>query len=510
VQKAIGIVALAIATVTAPGQHPSVSGGPQHLLIRVGLAEKFQRPASGRLLILLSKGTGKERLAFARVRSDTWVAAREVKALAPGAEVVIDADDLTFPTGFSRVPPGHYQIQAFLDVNHRYAYAGIQPGTLFSNVQTLTVWRPDASEPLALTLDQEVPGTDPVLPPGIEPIKYQSAALTAFWGRPIDITGYVVLPPSYLTSTRTTYPTVYWTHGFGGTPATIERLAEERYSRLMASKEIPEMIWVMLNESFSTGTVEFADSVNNGPWGFALTRELIPNLERQYRMDARPNGRFLTGHSSGGWATLWLQVAYPTIFGGTWSTAPDPSDFHNFTGPDIYAPHANVYRHPDGSPWMLMRMDRRDVVSLEDFAKIDTVLGDYGGQFASFEWVFSPKGPDGRPMPLFDRVTGDVDPRVAEYWAAHYDIARKITREWDRAGKDLRGKIHVIVGDADTYRLDESARTLEAAIRPLATGASFTYVPGKTHADLYAKGSDPQALTKEIAAAMYAIARPGK
>ena len=124
------------------------------------------------------------------------------------------------------------------------------------------------------------------------------------------------------------------------------------------------MIWVMLNESFSTGTVEFADSVNNGPWGFALTRELIPNLERQYRMDARPNGRFLTGHSSGGWATLWLQVAYPTIFGGTWSTAPDPSDFHNFTGPDIYAPHANVYRHPDGSPWMLMRMDRRDVVSL--------------------------------------------------------------------------------------------------------------------------------------------------
>ena len=150
------------------------------------MAEKFQRPASGRLLILLSKGTGRERLAFARERSDTWVAAREVKALAPGAEVVIDADDLTFPTGFSRVPPGDYQIQAFLDVNHRYAYAGIQPGTLFSNVQTLTVWRPDASEPLALTLDQEVPGTDPVLPPGIEPIKYQSAALTAFWGRPIE------------------------------------------------------------------------------------------------------------------------------------------------------------------------------------------------------------------------------------------------------------------------------------------------------------------------------------
>ena len=509
-QKAIGIVTLAIATVTAPGQHPLVSSDPQHLLIRVGLAERFQRPASGRLLVLLSKGVGKERLAFARELSDTWVAAREVKALAPGAEVVIDADDLTFPTGFSRVPQGDYQIQAFLDVNHTYAYAGVQPGTLFSNVQTLTAWRPDASKSPTLTLDQEVPGADPVLPPGIEPIRIQSTALTAFWGRPIDITGYVVLSPSYATTTRTTYPTVYWTHGFGVTPATIERVAEQRYRKLMESKEIPEMIWVMLNESFSTGTVEFADSVNNGPWGFALTRELIPSLERRYRMDSKPNGRFLTGHSSGGWASLWLQVAYPAIFGGTWSTAPDPSDFHSFTGPDIYVAHANVYRHADGSPRMLVRLDGRDVASLEDYAKLEAALGDYGGQFASLEWVFSPKGTDGRPMPLFDRVTGDVDPRVADYWAAHYDIARKITREWDRIGKDLRGKIHVIVGDADTYHLDESARMLEAEIRPLATGASFTYVPGKTHSDLYANASDPQALTKEIAAAMYAIARPAK
>ena len=117
---------------------------------------------------------------------------------------------------------------------------------------------------------------------------------------------------------------------------------------------------------------------------------------------------FLTGHSSGGWATLWLQVSYPAIFGGTWSTAPDPSDFRSFTGPDIYAPHANVYRKADGSSWMLVRVDGRDVVSLENYAKLEAVLGDYGGQFASFEWVFSPKGIDRRPMPLFDRATGDV------------------------------------------------------------------------------------------------------
>jgi hypothetical protein len=138
-----------------------------------------------------------------------------------------------------------------------------------------------------------LPGPATPLPAGIRPLKFESPSLTSFWGRPIDITGYVVLPPSYFTSKRRTYPTVYWTHGFGGTLASTEPVAKE-YLGLMASKNMPEMIWVMLNQSFSTGTVEFADSVNNGPWGFALTGELIPRLERMYRMDAKPDGRFLT------------------------------------------------------------------------------------------------------------------------------------------------------------------------------------------------------------------------
>ena len=40
-----------------------------------------------------------------------------------------------------------------------------------------------------------------------------------------------------------------------------------------------------------------------------------------------------------------------------------------------------------------------------------------------------------------------------------------MTREWLRTGKGLRGKIHVIVGDADTFHLDESARLLEGELR---------------------------------------------
>ena len=163
--------------------------------------------------------------------------------------------------------------------------------------------------------------------------------------------------------------------------------------------EFPPMIWILLDESLPGGTHEFADSVNNGPWGHALTTEFIPYFEGIYRTDGKPSSRFLNGHSSGGWATLWLQTRYPAVFGGTWSTSPDPSDFHDFTGVDLYAPHANMYYKADGSLYPIMRDHGQVVATIKTFAQMETVIGPYGGQFESFDWVFSPRGKDGRPQP---------------------------------------------------------------------------------------------------------------
>ena len=140
---------------------------------------------------------------------------------------------------------------------------------------------------------------------------------------------------------------------------------------MMAKGEMPPMIWVFLDHSSATGTHEFADSVNNGPWGKALTRELIPRLEKSYRMDGRASGRFLTGHSSGGWSTLWLQTRYPKLFGGTWSTSPDSSDFHDFTGVDLYAAGANMYRKADDSPYPLVRDKGQVKGTMEQFAGLE-------------------------------------------------------------------------------------------------------------------------------------------
>jgi S-formylglutathione hydrolase FrmB len=276
----------------------------------------------------------------------------------------------------------------------------------------------------------------------------------------------------------------------------------------MAKGQMPPMIWVFLDESSATGTHEFADSVNNGPWGQALTTELIPYLESHYRMDANVNGRFLNGHSSGGWATLWMQTRYPKIFGGTWSTSPDPSDFHDFTGPNLYAPGANVYRKPDGTPWPLVRDKGKVLVTFQQYAQMERVLGPYGGQMASFDWVFSPRGEDGRPEQMFNRDTGDVDPVVVTYWRDHYDIAYRLENNWPTLKPDLDGKIHLYVGTADTFYLDGAAHRLKAVLDGLHAHSDIRFIPGRTHFDLYKVDDDRLAMLKQISWDMYAVARP--
>jgi S-formylglutathione hydrolase FrmB len=481
-----------------------------HLFINVALPPDVHTPASGRLLVFIGPGTGaKEVDTSPFAPTQVYVAAKEVQTWLPGTTVDVDADDLVFPSPLSSAKPGDYQLQAVLDIAHNYNYSGRSSGDPISDVVTLAHWAPGQGIKQTVLLSHIVPDQSSPIHTSeqIQLFEFPSPALTTFWGREISIRGLVVTPPSYRSQPQQTFPTVYYTHGFGGQLKYLMPVAEDLFKR-MAAKKMPEMIWVLLDESNPSGTHEFADSVNNGPWGTALTSELIPHLEAKYRMDANAGGRFLQGHSSGGWATLWLQTRYPKIFGGTWSTSPDSSDFHDFTGPDLYAPHANLYRKPDGSPYPLVRDKGKVIATIEQFAKLEQTIGPYGGQFASFEWVFSPRGPDGRPVPLFNRATGDVDPAVVAYWKDHYDIANLVTRQWTSVGPDLRGKIHVIVGTADTFYLDGAAHKLQAVLEALHADEHFTFIPDRSHFDLYKVHEDSRGLFNQIAAEMYAIARP--
>ncbi len=495
-----------------------------HVILRVSLPAAAAGPASGRVLLFATPVQGGKLPnhvdAGAFDGAAMTVAAQEIASVAPGAGVDIDADTQAYPAGFSALKPGDYALQAVLDTRHDYAYGGRAAGDLASPVVRFTVGGAGAPD---LVLDQTVPAADPWVVPDRAPpifktlvaaakanthaIDFTSPALSKFWGRPMPMRGWVLTPPGYDSKSPKTYPTVYYTHGFGGTVARLI-LPLAYVNAAIVKGEMPPMIWVFLDESSPTGTHEFADSVNNGPWGQALTTELIPALEKQYRMDGKVGSRFLNGHSSGGWATLWLQTRYPSVFGGTWSTSPDPSDFHDFTGIDLYA-GGNAYHRADGTAYPIMRDKGKVLSTFQQFAQLEVVEGSSGGQIASFDWVFSPRGAQGAPVPMFDRVTGVIDPAVVAYWHDHYDIAHVVSRDWPTLKKDLTGKVHVIVGDADTFYLDGAAHKLQAVLDGLHAGAHFTYLPGRTHFDLYAKDGDRQGLLKDIAWEMYAQARPG-
>lgn len=450
------------------------------------------------------------------------VVARDVTSFGPRRTVILDTRATAFPRGLASLPQGDYRVQAVLDRDGDYNYAGRNAGDIVSRV--VTVRMPLSTTP-RIVFDHVVPaapdqfdttGLPPVAAeqiaasrPHLHDERVASPLLSRFAGTSRSIRAWVLTPPGYDPASRTTYPTVYTAGAFG----TNHRLDGQQLSRqwhLMETGAIPPMIWVTLDFSSPTGTTEFADSANNGPWGEALVREVIPALEHRYRMDARPSGRFLTGHSSGGWFALWTMVRYPALFGGSWSSSPDPSDFRDFIGVDLYAPGANMYRDANGAPRPLER-DRKGVrQTIEQAATLEAVLGEKGGQLGSFEWVFSPRRADGTPAPLFDRATGAVDASVAAYWRDHYDIGHRIEADWPALRRDLDGKVHVAVGTADSYYLDGSARRLDAAFRKVGGHADFTYVPDATHnmREIYARDGDAAALWKEMTRTMMAIARP--
>ncbi len=329
--------------------------------------------------------------------------------------------------------------------------------------------------PVVLAAQEAFPQSDT-----LQLFEQRSELLSKFWGREHAIRAGVVLPPDLRADEK--LPVCYSIHGFGGSHRSALRVGPA-LSEGMQAGTTPRMLYVFLDARCPMGHHEFADSVNNGPWGEALTTEFVPALEQKFQACGEARGRFLTGHSSGGWSSLWLQVAYPEFWNGTWSTAPDPVDFRDFTGIDIYR-FENAFVDPRGEPIQLMRRGGEWVATIEQFVTREMAQGSYGGQFMSFNAVFSPRGEDGRPMSLFDPKTGRIDRAVVDYWRK-YDIADVLRSKWTALGPKLVGKLHVYVGTQDTFRLEGAVRLLQADLKELGSDAQFEFAEGRDHGTLF-------------------------
>src|SRR5262249_55004295 len=308
-------------------------------------------------------------------------------------------------------------------------------------------------------------------------VEVESKLLTAFHKKPTKLRASVVLPDSCAKSTRK-YPVVYEIPGFSGNHRSLDWVLGREAWKI----DGVEVIHVMLDPDCHHGHHVFADSANNGPVGKALTEELIPAIEKKYRGAGTASGRFVMGHSSGGWSSLWLQVTYPDFFGGCWSTAPDPVDFRDFQRIDLYRDGENVFTDRDRNARPIARVRGKPVLWYKGFSDMEVVMG-HGGQLAAFEACFSERDKEGNPKRLWDRKTGKIDADVAKSWEK-YDVRLILEKNWKTLGPKLKGKVHVYAGKQDTFYLDGAADLLKQSQAKLKSDAKVELFEGQDHSSL--------------------------
>ena len=281
-------------------------------------------PVSGRAFVLLLPNKP-----VPPPRSLNWFSpepafAVDVTDWRPGVPLDIGAKARS-TTPLAKVTPGKYWAVAILDRDLGGISFAASAGNLHSE-PTRIDFDPAADEPVTFTLDAVYRETPPADTETIKFVGVESRLLTAFHGKPTRLRAGVVLPPSFAASPDRKYPVVYEIPGFGG-DHTGARFKGAKVGVLAAGVEA---VWVVLDANCRLGHHVFADSANNGPVGQALIDELMPHIEGKFRCGGEAKTRLVTGHSSGGWSSLWLQVTYPDVFGGCWSTSPDPVDFRDF------------------------------------------------------------------------------------------------------------------------------------------------------------------------------------
>lgn len=434
-------------------------------------------PYSGRVVLYFSQTRAEPRERLSWFNPEILVG-RDVTDWKPGEPLVIDshqpAEVTTYPKPIDELNLAGWRVQAVARFNSWERKVGDGAGNGFSPTSVV----PADAGTIDLPITQLIPDRQFPENEWCKLLRVRSKLLSEFHQREVFVQASVLLPASYHSQPGRKYPVIFTIPGFGGTHfagVRTQPVAEQNDGGV-------EFIRLMLDPSCPLGHHVFADSANNGPWGTALVREFIPQLDRQFRTDARPQARFLTGHSSGGWSSLWIMVSHPDDFAGTWSTAPDPVDFRDFQRINLYAEGENMYADRAGQPRPIARRGGQVLLWYRGFDLMEEALGT-GGQLHSFEAAFSQRGPDGKPIRIWDRATGSVNTEAAKTWEA-YDIRLLLERNWPTLGPKLRGKLHVFMGDEDTFYLEGATRLLQESLKKLDSDAVVELHPGRDHGSL--------------------------
>ncbi|HEU5054161.1 MAG TPA: alpha/beta hydrolase-fold protein [Hanamia sp.] len=425
-------------------------------------AESF----SGKVLLYLSKDdpSPKDEMVGVHQFPCFSIAVNNVK---PNQKILFDDNAISFPARLSDIERGEYYAQVVWDRNSGGRSIGESSGNLYNKAIRIKITKDDG-EVFNIVCNEVTPELPFIETQFVKEIKQPSALLSAFYKRPFTINAAVILPKEYYDQPERKFPVLYWVSGFGGDYHSFS-------GKNITSQPIDttECIRVFLDGNCSLGHCVYANSDNNGPWGDALTKELIPRIEKEFRSN---EVRVLTGHSSGGWTVLWLQSHYPETFAACWSSSPDPVDFRSFQQVDLYK-DKNIFYDKDSSLRMAATIaGRYPWIYMKTMYEMEHVIY-RGEQLHSFDAVFSTKNSDGTPRRLINEKTGAIDSQTVEHWK-NYDISLYLRSNWEKLKPGLQGKIRVSVGEQDNFLLNYAVHLLDDEMKKVDAGFQFAYYPG--------------------------------
>ncbi len=468
------------------------------------------QPLDGRVLLFISDdGRTEPRTQTDQYRANSTrpIFGVDVDALAPEQDVVIDDKVVGWPArSVKDIPAGEYWVQAIInryqtlrrsdghtikmpmDAGEGQHWAS-KPGNFFSKPVKMHI-DPAGGGEIRISMDQEIPPVEPQKDTAqVKYIRVQNDRLTKFWGLPVYLGAIVLLPFGWdahpaahypLLVHHGHYPSSMASDGWRETPPDPKAEEPQRQQQAAAYQfykdwngpGFPRMIHVLVQHPTPYFDDSYAvNSANNGPYGDAITYDLIPQIEKQFRGIGQGWARVTTGGSTGGWEAFGVQVMYPDEYNGAWALCPDPIDFRSYRSVNIYE-ERNAYYYED-NPWKTTPRtpkpgyrDYRDHLysTFEDRNLVELAIGTHGrsgGQHDGWAAVFGPVGDDGYYKPLYDKLSGAIDPVVARYWRDHYDLRYILERDWATIGPKLRGKIHITSGTMDNGYLNNAVYQTE-------------------------------------------------
>ena len=421
----------------------------------------------------------------------------DVEQARPGAVTVVDGKAESYPLQSLRdLAPGDYFVQAvmirygevhrsdgrtlWVPTQHQRNAFHMLPGNPYSKVEKLHV-EAGGSTSVKLELTEVIPPAEPPKDtPWIRHVRIQSKLLTRFWGTPIYLSANVLVPKGFDEHPKARFPAVYaMSHGpepYSFDPDPASNTEEQRkaahannvqsgyeFYQTWISEGYPRFVAIAMEQSSPYFLEAYSvDSANNGPYGQAITQELIPYLEKKFRLIPQPYARIVQGASTGGWESLAMQLHYPDYFGGAWVFNPDPIAFTHYQQMNIYEDENafSVQMSPFQSTERPFRRTVEGQVThtFRQLAQLEATMGSKGRsgyQLDGWQSVHGPVGPDGYSALLFDKRTGKIDRSVAEYMREHgYDLTEYARRHWPTLGPKLVGKLNFFSGEMDNFYLN--------------------------------------------------------